>query len=112
MKSQRKTFSAFSILALLALTPSVSAEGDSAAGKIKSAQCAGCHEIPGLKSVFPEVYPIPRIMNQSSLYIEYALREYRSGTRSHPSMTGMAGTLSDEDIADLAAYYGSHSEQQ
>lgn len=93
-------------LALAAGTAPAHAEGDVGRGKVKSAQCAGCHQIPGFRSVFPEVYPIPRIVGQNPQYIDYALRLYRSGERDHPSMASVAGVLSDQDIADLAAYYG------
>ena len=52
------------------------------------------------------VYHVPMIAGQNAGYIVSALKAYRSGDRSHPSMRGIAGSLSDEDIADVAAYYG------
>ncbi|HEY6239533.1 MAG TPA: cytochrome c4, partial [Burkholderiales bacterium] len=58
------------------------------------------------KTVFPEVYSVPMIAGQSPDYIAKALQAYRAGERGHPSMQGIAKSLSDQDIADLAAYYG------
>lgn len=82
------------------------AQGDAQAGKTKNSMCIGCHEIPGYKSSFPSVYRVPMIVGQSAKYIESALQAYRKGERSHPTMTAVAAGLSDQDIADLAAYYG------
>lgn len=94
-------------VALVAASPVMaSAQGNAAAAKAKVAMCVGCHEIPGYKASFPGVYSVPRIGGQSPKYIESALQAYRKGDRSHPTMRGIAGSLSDQDIADLAAYYG------
>jgi len=68
--------------------------------------CIGCHGIPGYKTAFPEVYSVPMIAGQSPEYIVRALQAYRTGERNHPSMRGVAKSLSDQDMADLAAYYG------
>jgi cytochrome c553 len=77
-------------------------------GKMENnhAICIGCHGIPGYKTAFPEVYHVPRIAGQQPGYIISALKAYKSGQRSHPSMRGVAASLSDQDMADLAAYYG------
>ena len=48
---------------------------------------------------------MPKIAGQSAKYIGTVLEEYRKGTRKHPSMRGIAGSMSDQDIADVAAYY-------
>ena len=80
--------------------------GDAAAGAQKNQMCIGCHGIPGWRTAFPEVYKVPKIGGQHEAYIVKALQEYRSGARSHPSMRAIATSLSDKDIADLAAYYG------
>ncbi|MGE5641128.1 MAG: c-type cytochrome [Clostridia bacterium] len=69
------------------------------------AQCIGCHGIPGYKTAFPVVYHVPKIAGQQKGYIEAALKEYRSGARSHPSMRGIAASLTDADIDKLASYY-------
>jgi cytochrome c553 len=72
----------------------------------KTAMCIGCHGIPGYRTAFPEVYHVPKIAGQQPGYIIAALKAYKAGERSHPSMRGIARSLSDQDMADLAAYYG------
>ena len=81
------------------------AAGDPVKGREKTQMCEGCHEIPGWRTAFPEVYHVPKIAGQNEAYIVAALKAYRSGDRSHPSMRGITAPLSDEDIANLAAYY-------
>jgi len=82
------------------------AEGNAEAAKGKISMCIGCHGIPGYRTSFPEVYPVPKLGGQHPEYIVRALQAYKSGARSHPTMQGIAGGLSDQDMADLAAYYG------
>jgi cytochrome c553 len=72
----------------------------------KIAMCIGCHGIPGYKTAFPDVYHVPKIAGQQPAYIVAALKGYKDGSRSHPSMRGIAASLTDQDMADLAAYYG------
>jgi cytochrome c553 len=79
--------------------------GDPNRGREKVQMCQGCHGIEGWRTAFPEVYHVPRIAGQHAAYFVKALQAYRSGERSHPSMRGIAATLSDQDMADLAAYY-------
>ena len=79
--------------------------GDAAAGARKTQMCAGCHGIEGWRTAFPEVYKVPKISGQHQAYLVKALQAYRSGERSHPSMRAISASLSDQDIADLAAYY-------
>lgn len=83
--------------------------GDPAAGQRKAAMCIGCHGIPNYRASFPEVHQVPMISGQGARYIAAALNGYRSGERRHPTMRGVAGSLTDQDIADLSAYYASHS---
>jgi len=80
--------------------------GDPVAGRSKTAMCSGCHGIKGWRTAYPEVYSVPEIGGQHQAYIIKALQEYKSGERSHPSMRAIAASLSDQDMADLAAYYG------
>ena len=80
--------------------------GDAVAGQRKTQMCAGCHGIDGWRTAFPEVYSVPKIGNQHPAYIVKALQAYKSGERSHPSMKAIAASLSEKDMADLAAYYG------
>ena len=79
--------------------------GDAARGGQKTQMCSGCHGIEGWRTAFPEVYHVPRIGGQHEAYLVKALQEYRSGARAHPSMRAIAAGLSEQDMADLAAYY-------
>ena len=79
--------------------------GDAAKGREKTQKCQGCHGIDGWRTAYPEVYRVPRIGGQHETYLAKALQEYKNGERSHPSMRGIAASLSDQDMADLAAYY-------
>ena len=81
------------------------AKGDAAAGKKRVAMCEGCHGIPGYKTAYPVVYHVPLLGGQQAAYLVKALQAYKSGERSHPSMRGVAAGLSEQDMADLAAYY-------
>jgi cytochrome c553 len=71
------------------------------------AMCIGCHGIPGYKTAFPSVYHVPKIAGQQPAYIVAALKAYKSGERSHPSMRGIAASLSEEEMKELADFYGS-----
>jgi cytochrome c553 len=82
-------------------------KGDAAAGATKNALCTGCHGIKGYHISFPEVHQVPKIFGQSAGYIRAALHAYKAGERKHPSMRTLASSLSEQDIADLAAYYES-----
>lgn len=86
--------------------------GNAQAAKDKVAMCIGCHGIPGYKATFPEVYQVPMLGGQSAHYLESALHAYKKGSRTHPTMDGIAASLSDQDIADLAAYYAQQNAQQ
>ena len=79
--------------------------GDAAKGREKVQMCQGCHGIEGWRTAFPEVYTVPRISGQQPAYLVNALKAYRNGERAHPSMRAIAATLSDQDMADVAAYY-------
>ena len=79
--------------------------GDAQRGKIKVAACVGCHGIPGYKADFPIVYSVPMLGGQNAKYIESALKAYQKGERRFPTMIATARSLSDQDIADVAAYY-------
>ncbi|GAB3099550.1 cytochrome c [Cupriavidus yeoncheonensis] len=89
--------------ATAALAQEVKGNGDAAKDKV--AMCIGCHGIPGYRASFPEVYEVPMLGGQSAKYIENALKGYQKGDRKHPTMRGIAATLTDQDIADVAAYY-------
>ncbi|MCC6869113.1 MAG: cytochrome c [Burkholderiales bacterium] len=98
-------------LALAAALPQLAAAqaaatpGDPNRGAQKIQMCQGCHGIVGWRTAFPEVYRVPKLSGQNPAYLVAALKEYKSGDRSHPSMRAIAGSLTDQDMADLAAYY-------
>jgi cytochrome c553 len=96
------------LLLLLSLSLPVQAQtaGNAEAAKGKVSMCIGCHGISMYRTAFPQVYSVPMIAGQSPEYIVKALQEYRAGERSHPTMQGIAKGLSDQDMADVAAYYG------
>jgi len=83
-------------------------KGDAKAAEQKIAMCIGCHGIKGYQASFPEVYRVPMISGQNAKYIASALNAYKKGDRKHPTMRGIANSLSDQDIADVAAYYEQH----
>ena len=95
------------LLAMMAPVTSALAQ-DAVAGEKKAAMCIGCHGIPGYQASFPEVYRVPQISGQNGKYIAAALAAYKKGERKHPSMRAIAGSMSDQDMADLAAYYEKH----
>jgi cytochrome c553 len=97
----------FALTASAAVAQGAAPAGNAEAGRAKASMCIGCHEIPGYKASFPTVYSVPMIVGQTAKYIEASLAAYRKGDRSHPTMRAIAGSLTDQDIADLAALYGS-----
>ena len=101
-------FAALALTLAASLPAQAQVTGDAKAGEGKVAMCIGCHGIVGYQSSFPEVYKVPKISGQNAKYIEVVLDAYRKGDRKHPSMRGIATSLSDQDIADVAAYYGQH----
>jgi cytochrome c553 len=96
------------LAAVAAALPLLTAAQDKKAAAPEEApvsMCIGCHSIPGYQASFPQVYRVPKIGGQSQQYIEAALKEYRQGSRSHPTMTGVAKGLTDQQISAVAAYY-------
>ncbi len=79
------------------------AEGDAEAGKVKANTCMGCHGIKAYTNVYP-TYHVPRIGGLSAEYIVSALQAYKKGDRNHATMHAQAASLSDQDMADIAAY--------
>jgi cytochrome c553 len=94
---------------LMAVAFAAHAQGDVQAGEKKAAMCIGCHGIPGYQNSFPEIHKVPKISGQTGAYIVASLNAYKKGERKHPSMRGISGSLSDQDMADLAAFYESHA---
>jgi cytochrome c553 len=96
-------FAVAAIAASAALT--AHAQGNPDAGKGKVFQCQGCHGIPGWKTAFPEVYSVPKLGGQRASYIVSALKAYKSGERDFATMRAVVSDLSEQDMADIAAYY-------
>ena len=101
----KKLFVLIALASLAQVSAAADVKGDAAAAKNKVAMCVGCHGIPGYKASFPEVYRVPMLGGQSEKYIAAALNAYKKAERKHPTMVGIAAGLSDQDIADVAAYY-------
>ena len=78
---------------------------DAARGEKLSQTCLGCHGAPGLRNPGP-VYAIPMVGGQHPEYIVSALQAYKSKTRNHGTMRAQAANLSDQDMADIAAFFG------
>jgi cytochrome c553 len=98
------------LIALAAFGSSMHAQAqDARAGEKKAAMCIGCHGIPGYQASFPEIYRVPMIAGQGAKYIVSALTAYKKGDRKHPTMRAVATSLTDQDMADLAAFYEQES---
>jgi len=90
-------------VAFIALSMVPAAAADAAAGRKKAAACQTCHGIDGVARV-----PIaPHIAGESQVYLQTQLKAFKAGKRQHEIMSVVASQLSEEDIADLAAWYSS-----
>ena len=106
-----KLFTTFFALLVAVVTVTAQAQelkGDAKAGQAINAMCIGCHGIKGYQASFPEVYKVPMISGQNAKYIVSALNAYKKGERKHPTMRGISETLTDQNMADLGAYYSVH----
>ena len=81
----------------------VDAAGDPVRGAKVGYTCHGCHGIPNYRNAYP-VYPVPKLGGQHPAYLLIALKAYESGERQHATMHAQAITLSDQDLADVAAF--------
>jgi cytochrome c553 len=88
---------------LLGFAVAAHAAGDAERGGRLAYTCLGCHGIDNYKNVYP-TYSVPRLAGQHPEYLVAALRAYKSKERSHATMHAQAVTLSDQDMADIAAY--------
>lgn len=84
--------------------PAAPAAGDPARGRNISNTCLGCHGVPNYKNAFPN-YRVPKLEGQHPEYMVTALQAYRAGERSHVTMHAQASSLTDQDMADIAAYF-------
>lgn len=97
-------FARWGLVALAAtLAAPAFAEGNAEAGRIKANTCMGCHGIPNYNNVYP-TYRVPHLGGQPKEYIVAALNAYKTGERPHKTMQAQVANLSDQDIADIAAY--------
>jgi cytochrome c553 len=78
-------------------------EGDARRGQTLAYTCNGCHAIPNYKNVYP-TYSVPKLRGQRPQYLVAALKAYKSGERSHGTMHSQASSMSEQDMADIAAY--------
>jgi cytochrome c553 len=90
--------------ALAATSTAALAEGDAVAGRQAAETCLGCHAVETYFNVYPS-YHVPKVGGQSAAYIESALKAYRDGSRKHDTMNANASNLTDQDIANIAAYF-------
>ena len=97
---KRQILTVLSAAALLAVS-NVATAADAAAGKAKTATCAGCHGANGV-SMIPTY---PNLAGQKAAYLSKQIKAFRDGTRSDPTMSAMAKGLTDDDAANIAAYY-------
>ncbi|CAE6701119.1 c-type cytochrome [Paraburkholderia haematera] len=83
--------------------------GNAKAGQGKVAMCIGCHGIPEYRTAYPEVYRVPMLGGQNQAYLENAMHAYKKGDRHFETMRAITTSLSDQDIADIAAYYAAQN---
>lgn len=93
---------------LTSTTHAQTAKPAPAAIESKVALCIGCHSLPRYQASFPEVHKVPMISGQGAKYIVAALNAYKKGERKHPTMRSVVASLSERDMAEIAAYYEQH----
>jgi cytochrome c553 len=96
------------VLAAALLAPVAQAQapiGSAKRGHDLAYTCQGCHAIPNYKNVYP-TYSVPMVRGQRPEYLQAALKSYKSGERAHGTMHAQAASLSEQDMADIAAYFG------
>ncbi|WP_027858349.1 c-type cytochrome [Marinobacterium jannaschii] len=92
-----------SLMLTLGITGVAHAAGDAAAGKAKTAVCAACHGADGNSAIAN----FPKLAGQNEKYLLKQLKEIKGGTRPVVEMTGLLDGMSDQDLADIAAYFAS-----
>jgi cytochrome c553 len=112
MRSLRILLAAALSAAALGANAQAPIAGKSDSGKNKIYQCQGCHGIADWKTAFPEVYRVPKLGGQKAAYLVAAMKAYKSGERDFGTMRTMVSDLSDQDMADIAAYYAAEPQAQ
>jgi len=105
--SQLALCAGLAFTALAAQADDVKGSAQAGAGKVWL--CTGCHSIPDYRADYPLVYRVPMLGGQNAGYIAVALSEYKKGERKHPTMRAIAGSLSDQDMADIGEYYAAQT---
>jgi cytochrome c553 len=101
-----RAFALAFVLAAACNFPSIAAaDGDAVRGGKLAYTCMGCHGIANYKNVYP-TYNVPKLAGQSAEYVVIALTGYKNGSRGHGTMHSHAATMSDQDMQDIAAYFG------
>jgi cytochrome c553 len=95
-----------SLAAATAFAQQAQPTGNPQRGATLASTCLGCHGIEGYRNAYPD-YAVPRLAGQHAEYLANALKEYRSDARQYPTMHLQALSLSDQEIADVAAYLAS-----
>jgi cytochrome c553 len=98
----KRTLSIGALAVISVIAFAAQAAGDPAAGKAKAKACAGCHGANG-----EGVKPNPPLAGKSEDELAQAMKDYKSGKRPNPIMKSMVTALSDQDMANLGAYYAS-----
>ena len=109
--SRLSPITALLVSVTLMLLAAAAQAGDPENGKVLSDTCMGCHGIPGYRNAYP-MYRVPKLGGQTEQYIVIALQGYRNGTRQHPTMQAQGESLTDEEMADIAAYFASQGEPE
>lgn len=98
----KRTLLIAGVVAALGAVGAAQAGGDAQAGKAKAASCAGCHGANGEGNG-----PNPALAGKAEGQLVQAMKDYKSGKRANPVMKTFADQLSDQDMANVAAYYAS-----
>jgi cytochrome c553 len=94
------------LLGALLISGQAIAAGDAVSGRTKAETCLGCHGVPSYTNVYPS-YHVPKLAGQNADYIVQALKAYQNGQRTHSTMHANSSNLSEQDMADIAAYFNS-----
>lgn len=106
MKMQFAAIPATLLTICAIFAPPAVAAGNIDRGEILAYTCLGCHGIEGYRNAYPS-YRVPKLGGQKAAYIAAAVKGYRDGTRTHPTMSAQASSLTEQDIDDVAAFIAS-----
>lgn len=95
------------LLVLSVMCGGAYAKGDPERGKVLASTCMGCHGVNGYTNAYP-TYHVPKLGSQHADYLSAALTAYQKGDRPHSTMHAQAASLTNEQIADIAAYFSAY----